>query len=57
MGPWVDGKLHHIVDSHVVHHLFPDMPFYGAKEATPYPQGAPSPLPTPARPPHAVAIY
>jgi len=36
MGPWVDGKLHHIVDSHVVHHLFPDMPFYGAKEATPY---------------------
>eukprot|EP00668_Euglena_longa_P021372 GGOE01026608.1.p1 GENE.GGOE01026608.1~~GGOE01026608.1.p1 ORF type:complete len:1020 (+),score=210.66 GGOE01026608.1:409-3060(+) len=36
MGPWVDSKLHHIVDSHVVHHLFHEMPFYGAKEATPY---------------------
>mmetsp|Transcript_9159 Transcript_9159/g.20016 ORF Transcript_9159/g.20016 Transcript_9159/m.20016 type:complete len:238 (-) Transcript_9159:273-986(-) len=36
MGSWVDSKLHHIVDSHVVHHIFSDMPFYGAKEATPY---------------------
>mmetsp|Transcript_24345 Transcript_24345/g.44010 ORF Transcript_24345/g.44010 Transcript_24345/m.44010 type:complete len:336 (-) Transcript_24345:1000-2007(-) len=36
MGPWVDSKLHHITDSHVVHHLFSDMPFYGAKNATPY---------------------
>uniref|UniRef100_A0A7S4LDM5 Fatty acid desaturase domain-containing protein n=1 Tax=Eutreptiella gymnastica TaxID=73025 RepID=A0A7S4LDM5_9EUGL len=36
MGSWVDSKLHHISDSHVVHHLFSDMPFYGAKEATPY---------------------
>jgi len=36
MGAFVDAKLHHIVDSHVVHHTFSDMPFYGAKEATPY---------------------
>uniref|UniRef100_A0A7S0LS07 Fatty acid desaturase domain-containing protein n=2 Tax=Coccolithus braarudii TaxID=221442 RepID=A0A7S0LS07_9EUKA len=36
MGPWVDSKLHHICDSHVVHHLFSEMPFYGAKAATPY---------------------
>lgn len=36
MGNFVDSKLHHIVDSHVVHHIFSDMPFYGAKEATPY---------------------
>lgn len=36
MGSWVDAKLHHIVDSHVVHHIFSDMPFYGAKAATPY---------------------
>jgi len=36
MGPFVDMKLHHIVDSHVVHHLFSTMPFYGAVEATPY---------------------
>ena len=31
-----DAVLHHIVDSHVVHHIFSDMPFYGAKAATPY---------------------
>jgi len=36
MGPHVDWRLHHIVDSHVVHHIFSEMPFYGAKEATPY---------------------
>jgi len=36
MGPHVDWRLHHIVDSHVVHHVFSDMPFYGAKAATPY---------------------
>jgi len=36
MGPWADAALHHIVDSHVVHHIFSDMPFYGAKAATPY---------------------
>jgi fatty acid desaturase len=36
MGPFVDGKLHHICDSHVVHHIFSEMPFYGAREATPY---------------------
>jgi|EP00324_Dicrateria_rotunda_P009597 omega-6 fatty acid desaturase (delta-12 desaturase) len=36
MGPFIDAKLHHICDSHVVHHIFSDMPFYGAKAATPY---------------------
>ncbi len=36
MGWFVDMKLHHITDSHVVHHVFSDMPFYGAKAATPY---------------------
>jgi omega-6 fatty acid desaturase (delta-12 desaturase) len=36
MGPFCDYKLHHIVDSHVAHHIFSDMPYYGAKEATPY---------------------
>lgn len=36
MGGHVDWRLHHIVDSHVVHHVFSDMPFYGAKKATPY---------------------
>merc|ERR1711920_20472 len=36
LGAWVDSKLHHITDSHVVHHLFSEMPFYGAKAATPY---------------------
>jgi len=36
MGDFVDAKLHHIVDSHVAHHIFSDMPFYGAKLATPY---------------------
>ena len=33
---FIDSKLHHIVDSHVAHHIFSDMPFYGAKKATPY---------------------
>jgi len=36
MGPFIDSKLHHIADSHVAHHIFSDMPFYGAKKATPY---------------------
>jgi len=36
MGDFIDSKLHHICDSHVAHHIFSDMPFYGAKEATPY---------------------
>jgi len=31
-----DRTLHHITDSHVCHHLFSTMPFYHAKEATPY---------------------
>lgn len=35
-GVWYDRRLHHITDSHVCHHLFSDMPFYGAKKATPY---------------------
>eukprot|EP00003_Mantamonas_plastica_P007582 TRINITY_DN1642_c0_g1_i3.p3 TRINITY_DN1642_c0_g1~~TRINITY_DN1642_c0_g1_i3.p3 ORF type:complete len:125 (-),score=31.20 TRINITY_DN1642_c0_g1_i3:132-506(-) len=36
MGEWYDRKLHHIVDSHVVHHIYSFMPFYGAKKATPH---------------------
>jgi len=36
MGPIGDYLTHHIVDSHVVHHTFSDMPYYGAKAATPY---------------------
>ena len=32
----MDWRLHRIVDSHVVHHLFSDMPFYSAIKATPY---------------------
>lgn len=34
---WVlDTVFHHIADTHVVHHLFFDMPFYHAQEATMY---------------------
>ena len=36
MGPFADMKTHYIVPSHVVHHIFSDMPYYGAMEATPY---------------------
>jgi omega-6 fatty acid desaturase (delta-12 desaturase) len=36
MGEFADWRLHRIVDSHVVHHVFPEMPFYNAKKATPY---------------------
>lgn len=36
LGPLLDYKLHHIVDSHVCHHMFSSMPFYNAVEATPY---------------------
>ena len=36
MGPFADYKTHYIVPSHVVHHIFSDMPYYGAMEATPY---------------------
>jgi omega-6 fatty acid desaturase (delta-12 desaturase) len=28
--------MHHIQDSHVAHHIFSDMPYYGAIKATPY---------------------
>jgi omega-6 fatty acid desaturase (delta-12 desaturase) len=30
----LDTVFHHIADTHVVHHLFFDMPFYHAQEAT-----------------------
>jgi len=30
----LNGIFHHITDTHVVHHLFSNMPFYHAKEAT-----------------------
>ncbi len=33
-GPILDYQLHHIVDTHVCHHLFSTMPFYHAQEAT-----------------------
>ena len=36
MGPFADMKTHYICSSHVVHHIFSDMPYYGAIEATPY---------------------
>ncbi|KAJ0397720.1 hypothetical protein P43SY_007188 [Pythium insidiosum] len=33
-GAFLDGVLHHIVDTHVCHHIFSKMPFYHAQEAT-----------------------
>ena len=36
MGAFSDWRLHRIVDSHVVHHCFPEIPFYNAIKATPY---------------------
>ena len=33
-GPLRDALFHHISDTHVVHHLFHEMPFYHAVEAT-----------------------
>jgi omega-6 fatty acid desaturase (delta-12 desaturase) len=33
-GSVLDHTLHHIVDTHVCHHLFSKMPFYHAQEAT-----------------------
>ncbi|KAJ6642198.1 Delta(12)-acyl-lipid-desaturase [Pseudolycoriella hygida] len=33
-GTWLDGVLHHIVDTHVCHHIFSKMPHYNATEAT-----------------------
>jgi omega-6 fatty acid desaturase (delta-12 desaturase) len=33
-GTLVNAMFHHITDTHVVHHLFHDMPFYNAEEAT-----------------------
>ena len=36
MGPFVDWRLHDIHTSHVVHHVFSDMPHYNAVKATPY---------------------
>ncbi|MES1911642.1 MAG: hypothetical protein MHM6MM_004045 [Cercozoa sp. M6MM] len=33
-GPLLDLCFHHIQDTHVMHHLFSDMPFYHAVEAT-----------------------
>jgi omega-6 fatty acid desaturase (delta-12 desaturase) len=36
MGPFADYKTHYIVSSHVAHHIFSEMPYYGALEATPY---------------------
>lgn len=33
-GAYLDSVLHHIVDTHVAHHIFSKMPFYHAEEAT-----------------------
>jgi len=33
-GPVLDHTMHHIVDTHVCHHIFSKMPFYHAQEAT-----------------------
>lgn len=33
-GKWLDGALHHIVDTHVCHHIFSKMPHYNCTEAT-----------------------
>lgn len=30
-GKWLDGVLHHIVDTHVCHHIFSKMPHYHCK--------------------------
>uniref|UniRef100_A0AAV1V6T5 Fatty acid desaturase domain-containing protein n=1 Tax=Peronospora matthiolae TaxID=2874970 RepID=A0AAV1V6T5_9STRA len=32
-GPYLDSMLHHIVDTHVVHHIFSKIPFYHCEEA------------------------
>lgn len=34
LGSFLDYKTHHIVDTHVCHHLFSHIPFYHAQEAT-----------------------
>jgi omega-6 fatty acid desaturase (delta-12 desaturase) len=35
-GPFLNTAFHHIQDSHVVHHLFSQIPHYNAIRATPY---------------------
>jgi omega-6 fatty acid desaturase (delta-12 desaturase) len=35
-GPLLNNLFHHIHDTHVVHHLISDLPFYNAVEATKY---------------------
>jgi omega-6 fatty acid desaturase (delta-12 desaturase) len=34
LGWYLDYKTHHIVDTHVTHHIFSQLPFYNAQEAT-----------------------
>jgi omega-6 fatty acid desaturase (delta-12 desaturase) len=34
MGSYLDGKLHLIHVTHVLHHIFPNVPFYRSKEAS-----------------------
>lgn len=34
LGWFGDYKTHHIVDTHVTHHIFSYLPFYNAEEAT-----------------------
>ncbi|KAJ6635255.1 Omega-6 fatty acid desaturase, endoplasmic reticulum isozyme 2 [Pseudolycoriella hygida] len=34
LGSWLDSVFHHIIDTHVCHHIFPRIPFYHCQEAT-----------------------
>eukprot|EP00698_Gefionella_okellyi_P004428 TRINITY_DN14086_c0_g1_i1.p1 TRINITY_DN14086_c0_g1~~TRINITY_DN14086_c0_g1_i1.p1 ORF type:complete len:363 (+),score=48.57 TRINITY_DN14086_c0_g1_i1:59-1147(+) len=34
MGFWLNHKVHHLVDTHVLHHIFPQIPHYHAEEAS-----------------------
>jgi fatty acid desaturase len=34
---WIVNKLHHNIETHVLHHLFPQMPHYNLVEVRPAP--------------------
>ena len=56
-GPLLDRTFHHIVDTHVCHHLFSKMPFYHAKEATEALKGVLGPYYMQDNTPIAHALY